>query len=130
MRAEVALLQPSEVVCVGESFGAVLALKVSLRDRGLFDRLVLVNPATSFRQSLGGLPSLVAGTGLLGAFTDELFSLAQGALLPLLVGELFLGVPRLGRHCPDDMTGPRDACVSSLQTRAGWTMTQGTCCRG
>lgn len=40
------------VYLLGESFGAVLALAVAAQRPDLVDRLVLVNPATSFQRSV------------------------------------------------------------------------------
>jgi predicted alpha/beta superfamily hydrolase len=43
--------QPSRSVYLcGESFGGCLAVKVALKSPDLFERIILVNPATSFNQ--------------------------------------------------------------------------------
>jgi pimeloyl-ACP methyl ester carboxylesterase len=41
---------PRPVYLCGESFGGCLALKTIVRSPQLFDRLILINPASSFRQ--------------------------------------------------------------------------------
>ena len=74
-----------KVTVVGESFGGCLALRLALWEPSLIDRLVLMNPATSFNRSLNGLSSLISGTNLLGLFPQQLYSVAQATLLPLLV---------------------------------------------
>ncbi len=50
VEAEVKEYPRSAVYLCGESFGGCLALKVILHAPHLFDRLVLVNPASAFRQ--------------------------------------------------------------------------------
>lgn len=46
----------------------------------LLERMVLVNPATSFRRSLGGLTSLVAATNLLSIFPERLYQVMRQSL--------------------------------------------------
>jgi pimeloyl-ACP methyl ester carboxylesterase len=70
---------------VAESFGGCLGLRAALAAPGLFSCLVLINPATSFASSLGGLSSLVCSTNLLALFPRELFGTAQRVMMPLLV---------------------------------------------
>lgn len=53
LEAEVDIDDPERpVYLLGESFGAVLALAVAHAKTDLVDRLVLVNPATSYEQSI------------------------------------------------------------------------------
>ena len=53
LQAEVPLHTPTRPIYVlGESFGGVLALAVAAKAPELVDRLILVNPATSFEDSL------------------------------------------------------------------------------
>jgi pimeloyl-ACP methyl ester carboxylesterase len=61
------------VTLVGESFGGCLALRVAAAAPQLVARLVLVNPATCFGQSLFGVSSLIAATGLLSIFPKPLY---------------------------------------------------------
>jgi pimeloyl-ACP methyl ester carboxylesterase len=63
----------TQVTLVGESFGGCLALRVAAAAPELVARLVLVNPATCFGQSLFGISSLVAATGLLSIFPKPLY---------------------------------------------------------
>ncbi|EFJ42301.1 hypothetical protein VOLCADRAFT_107348 [Volvox carteri f. nagariensis] len=75
------------ITIVAESFGCCLALRLVASGAGpeLLDRLVLVNPATSFNDSLSGLSSLIAATNLLSLFPRDWYAVAQNTLLPLLV---------------------------------------------
>lgn len=70
---------------MGESFGGCLALRVAAAAPELVCRLVLVNPATCFRESLGGLSSLVAATNLLSIFPKPLYEVGDGNLDDKLV---------------------------------------------
>lgn len=58
---------------MGESFGGCLALRVAAAAPEVVARLVLVNPATCFGQSLFGVSSLVAATNLLSVFPKPLY---------------------------------------------------------
>lgn len=58
---------------MGESFGGCLALRVASKAPHLIARLALVNPATCFNASLGGVSSLVAATNLLSIFPKPLY---------------------------------------------------------
>ncbi|GLC71454.1 hypothetical protein PLESTF_001117600 [Pleodorina starrii] len=75
------------ITIVAESFGCCLALRLAASGAGpeLLDRLVLLNPATSFNSSLSGLSSLIAATNLLSLFPRDWYAVAQTTLLPLLV---------------------------------------------
>jgi len=70
---------------VAESFGGCLALRVALAAPELVGSLVLLNPATSFAGSLGGLSSVVSATNLLALFPKDLYTTAQTVMMPLLV---------------------------------------------
>lgn len=50
VKAELSECPRSTVYLCGESFGGCLALKIMLRSPHLFDRLVLVNPASAFNR--------------------------------------------------------------------------------
>ncbi|GIL71022.1 hypothetical protein Vretimale_4099 [Volvox reticuliferus] len=80
---EVAPLDPSRpVYLLGESFGGLIALELAQRV-SCVDRLILVNPATSFDRSLW--PSLGP---LLPALPPELYRLLPLALSPILSNPL------------------------------------------
>lgn len=68
------------VYLCGESFGGCLAIKVALRAPHLFDRLILVNPASSFnRRAWLNWGSLVSGW-----LPEVLFRVGSVWLLPFL----------------------------------------------
>ncbi|GBF88231.1 alpha beta-hydrolase [Raphidocelis subcapitata] len=70
---------------VAESFGGCLALRMALAAPRLFGAMALLNPATSFSGSLGGLSSFVTATNLLGLFPRDLYTTSQTVMMPLLV---------------------------------------------
>lgn len=73
--------QPSRPVYLcGESFGGCLAVKVALKSPDLFDRIILVNPATSFNQR----PWLRIGAHLGPWMPDFFYPISALALLPFL----------------------------------------------
>ncbi|HEY9637129.1 MAG TPA: alpha/beta hydrolase [Coleofasciculaceae cyanobacterium] len=73
--------RPSRSVYLcGESFGGCLALKVALRSPHLFDRMILINPATSFYQR----PLLRWGSQLSHWVPEFFFGVSAFALLPFL----------------------------------------------
>ena len=61
------------VILVAESFGGCLGVRVARSAPHLLERLVLINPATSFTKSLGGITALVAATNLLSIFPERLY---------------------------------------------------------
>lgn len=64
----------------GESFGGCLALQVMLQAPQLVDRLILVNPASSFKQR----PWMTWGTPLIRWFPESFYQLSAIGLLPYL----------------------------------------------
>ena len=58
---------------MAESFGGCLGVRLAAAAPELVERLVLVNPATSFARALGGLPGVIAGTNLLSLFPEPLY---------------------------------------------------------
>lgn len=72
-----------QVTIVAESFGGCLALRLAAAAPQLVKALVLVNPATSYNQSLNGLSSFVAATNLLGLFPQDLYNTAQVCVMCL-----------------------------------------------
>lgn len=71
--------RPSVYLC-GESFGACIALKVALRTPQLFNRIVLINPASSFHR----VPWLNLGTLLFPWVPQLFYKLFSFTALPLL----------------------------------------------
>lgn len=73
--------QPNRSVYLcGESFGGCLALKVALNSPQLFDKIILINPATSFHQR----PWLGWGGKLSSFFPEYIYRLSTIVLLPFL----------------------------------------------
>lgn len=68
------------VYLCGESFGGCLALKVALRSPHLFDRIILINPATSFNQR----PFLRWGAQLGQWVPESFYGISALVLLPFL----------------------------------------------
>ena len=66
----------SGVTIVAESFGGCLALQLALAVPELIDQMVLVNPATCFKQSYLGITGLVARTNLLSLFPERLYQVS------------------------------------------------------
>ncbi len=69
------------IVLCGESFGGCLALKLAVRHPPLFDRLILVNPASAASRQ----PWLGWGASLTQRLPDPLYRLSTFGLLPLLI---------------------------------------------
>ena len=68
------------VYLCGESFGGCLAVEVALKSPELFNRIILVNPATSFNQR----PLLKLGVYLGPWMPDFFYPISSLALLPFL----------------------------------------------
>ena len=81
IEAELASKPNRRVYLCGESFGGCLALKVAVRSPELFDKIILVNPASSFNKR----PLLHFGAQLLPWMPDLVYRSASFALLPFLV---------------------------------------------
>ncbi len=71
--------QRSVYLC-GESFGGCLALKIALQAPKLIERLILVNPASSFRRQ----PFLQWGSQITRVLPAPLYSLSLVGFLPFL----------------------------------------------
>lgn len=98
------------VYLCGESFGGCLAMKVALRSPELIDRIILVNPASSFNQR----PLLGCATQL-GVYLPEIFyRLSTVALLPFLAA--------LGRTEPSDRRALLNAMKSVPPETVLWRL--------
>jgi pimeloyl-ACP methyl ester carboxylesterase len=75
------LAEGQELYLCGESFGACLAMQVAGRLKPKIDRLVLINPASSF----GRLPLLAGGSALSGLLPDVLYPLSARILVNFLI---------------------------------------------
>jgi pimeloyl-ACP methyl ester carboxylesterase len=68
------------VYLCGESFGGCLAMKVMQQIPQLIDRLILINPASSFRRQ----PLLTLGSCLVHWIPEGIYSTSTGILIPFL----------------------------------------------
>lgn len=68
------------VYLCGESFGGCLALKIASRVPQLFDRVILINPASSFNRQ----PLLTLGSNLIAWMPESLYRESTNILLPFL----------------------------------------------
>lgn len=73
---------PPKVLLLGESFGGCLALRLAATVPHAIDRVVVINPATSFARSYGGIPSAIAATQLLGLFPAPLYDVCSVDVYP------------------------------------------------
>lgn len=79
-QAELAASQPRSIYLCGESFGGCLALQVIMTRPDLFDRLILVNPASSF----AAVPWLSLGSLILPWTPQWLYDLSSYSSLLFL----------------------------------------------
>ncbi|KAG0579258.1 hypothetical protein KC19_4G086100 [Ceratodon purpureus] len=94
--------KPRHLTVLGESFGGCLAIRLAQAAPRIVSRLVLINPATNFVES-NVFASFAARTGLLAAFPEPLYQVAQDILLPLMVRK-----GRVSRTGNEDMLSPID----------------------
>ncbi|MEO0456862.1 MAG: alpha/beta hydrolase [Cyanobacteria bacterium P01_A01_bin.114] len=73
--------QSAPIYLCGESFGGCLALQVAVKAPQLIDRLLLVNPASSFRR----LPWMRWGANISTYLPSELHTLSMQALMLFLI---------------------------------------------
>ena len=102
------------VYLCGESFGGCLAVKVALRSPNLFNRIILINPATSFNQR----PWLRWGSQLGHWLPDYLYGVSALALLPFLAA--------LARIAPRDRRALLDAMQSVPPKTVNWRISMVT----
>ena len=69
------------VYLCGESFGGCLALQIIVRSPELFDGLILVNPASSFRKRAW----MAWGAPFIRWFVEPMYQLSAFGLLPFLI---------------------------------------------
>jgi len=69
------------VYLCGESFGGCLALKIATRSPKLFERVILINPASSFNQ----FPLLSWGSNIINLMPEWFYQECTGVLLNFLV---------------------------------------------
>lgn len=110
IEAELAQSPDRPVYLCGESFGGCLAMKVALFAPHLFDRLILVNPASSFRRK-----QLVAwGSQVTRWLPEFAYRLSSIALMPFLA--------HLGRVTEGDRQTFYEAVLSVPQKTSIWRL--------
>jgi pimeloyl-ACP methyl ester carboxylesterase len=80
LRSQFRRNRPQTIYLCGESFGGCLALKIALNAPELFDRLIVVNPASCFM----GRAWLHFGSQLTGWLPPPIYALSVMGLLPFL----------------------------------------------
>ena len=80
IQEELAQSAQRPVYLCGESFGGCLAMKVALKSPQLFDRIILVNPASSFNRR----PWISWGSQITRWLPEPLYQASSVVLMPLL----------------------------------------------
>lgn len=110
VRTELEGNRERKVYLCGESFGGCLALKMILRSPGLFHRLILVNPASSFNRR----PWIHWGSQVTKYLPEPLYQASCIGLMPFLAS--------LGRITIDDRQALLKAMQSVTQTSSIWRL--------
>lgn len=110
IQAEVAKAAKRPVYLCGESFGGCLAMKVALHSPQLFDRMILVNPASSFTYR----PWVAWGSQITHCLPEPLYRLSALALTPFLAN--------LGRIATADRQALFEAVKSVPQKTSLWRL--------
>ncbi|MBD1806002.1 alpha/beta hydrolase [Microcoleus sp. FACHB-SPT15] len=110
IEAELVNTPSRSIYLCGESFGGCLAVKVALRSPELFDRIILINPATSFNQR----PLLRWGSQLGRWVPDYFYEISAFALLPFLSA--------LSRTSPNDRRALLEAMHSVPPKTVNWRL--------
>ncbi|MGV0025987.1 alpha/beta fold hydrolase [Phormidesmis priestleyi] len=98
------------VYLCGESFGGCLAMKVAVLAPHLFDRMILVNPASSFNRR----PWITWGSSLSRYLPEIVYQFSSVTFLPLLAS--------FGRIAPEDRQALVEAVRSVPQKTSIWRM--------
>lgn len=100
---------PDRIVYLcGESFGGCLAMKVVVRSPELFQRVILINPASSFKHRSW----MKLGAQLTGILPESIYRMSTVGLLPLL--------SRLERISRDDRQALLQAMKSVPKSTSAW----------
>ncbi len=110
IKAELGAHQHRPVYLCGESFGGCLALNIALKAPQLIDRLILVNPASSFKQQ----PWLQWGSFLTQSMPKWFYPASVLSLLPFLAS--------LGRISVDDRQALIKTMKSVPQQTSAWRL--------
>jgi pimeloyl-ACP methyl ester carboxylesterase len=98
------------VYLCGESFGACLAMKVALHSPQLFERVILVNPASSFHRR----PWIHWGSQITRLLPEPLYRVSCVTLMPFLAS--------LGKIGADDRQALLEAMLSVTQESSIWRL--------
>ncbi len=104
------LAQGQALYLCGESFGACFAMQVAEQLGTKIDRLILINPASSFARQ----PLLAAGSALSGLMPDALYSLSAMILVNFLING--------DRVAPSERQSLIDAILSVHPQTAAWRL--------
>lgn len=110
IQAELEVAPRRSVYLCGESFGGCLALKVALKAPHLFERIILVNPASSYNQR----PWIHWGCHLTRWLPQSLYQVSSVGLLPFLAA--------LDRISPRDRQALLEAMGSVPQKTSIWRL--------
>ena len=110
IKAELARNQKRLVYICGESFGGCLALNIAVKAPRLIDRLILVNPASSFKQQ----PWLQWGSFLTQSMPRWFYPASVLSILPFLAS--------LGRISPEDRQALINNMKSVPQQTSAWRL--------
>lgn len=102
--------QKRTVYLCGESFGGCLAMQVATQAPHLFDRLILVNPASSFKRR----PWIQWGSSLTRWLPEAWYQVSSVGLLPFLAS--------FGRILPEDRHALLEAVQSVPQKTSIWRL--------
>jgi pimeloyl-ACP methyl ester carboxylesterase len=105
-----ALAPGQQLYLCGESFGACFAMQVAQQLGTKIDRLVLINPASSFAR----FPLLAAGSALSGLLPDALYPLSAQILVNFLINQ--------ERVTPTARQHLLDAILSVQPQTAAWRL--------
>lgn len=111
IRKEVRSHLKRPVYLCGESFGGCLALKIAAAHPTLFDRMILINPASSYAQ----LPWMRWGSGLTPLIPSPLYQLSTYGLLPFLAA-----LERMDNHAHQALL---EAMQFVSQKSSAWRLT-------
>lgn len=110
IQAELASGPQRSVYLCGESFGGCLALKVALQAPALFDRIVLVNPASAFNRRQW----MAWGSQFMQWLPEFLYQNSTASFLPFLAA--------LERIAPEDRQVLLEATRSVPQKTSTWRL--------
>lgn len=109
-QAELANRSPRAVYLCGESFGGCLAIKVGLHAPDLYQRIILINPASSFNRR----PWISWGSQFTRWLPQPVYQFASVAFLPLLA--------YFGRMAPSDRHAFLETVQSVPQKTSIWRL--------